>query len=246
VGGPPVGPASARRATFADLLIVFFYILAVLVALFIVSGVVPRYRVWVARLARVEEFYRQYRAWVEADSSIPDYETIRSVTLPDDLTVAADTAASLASELRPWLVARRNEMQRDAESVGKGVMHIAPPPMMISGGYVRHAFFLDLFDDQTNSIGSTRVRVDDLATIIHEVRRIRDLRRRSLFNPWAWVRLSFERVIAFPRYVLLHAGFRKAADSTAARVVTVVWSFVVGVSTIGAFVVGIVALGRHA
>jgi hypothetical protein len=226
-------------------LIVFFYILAVLVALFIVSGVLPRYRAWVARLARVEDFDREYRAWVEADSSIPDYETIRSITLPGAVTGAADTAAALASELRPWLVARRNEMQRDAESVGKGVMHVAPPPM-IGGVYVRHAFFLDLFDDQTDSIGSTRVRIDDLATIIHEVRRIPDLRRRSLFNPWAWVRLSFERVIAFPRYVLLHAGFRKAADSTAARVVTVVWSFVVGVSTIGAFVVGIVALGRHA
>jgi hypothetical protein len=225
-------------------LIVFLYVLAVLVAVFTVSGVVPRYRVWAARLGRVEEFDRQYRAWVEADSSLPDYETIRSVTLPDDFAGAADTAASLASELRPWLVARRNEMQRDAESVGKGVMHIAPPPL-IGGGYVRHAFFLDLFDDQTNSIGSTRVRVDDLATIIHEVRRIRDLRRRSMFNPWAWVRLSFERVIAFPRYVLSHAGFSKAADSTTARALTVVWSLVVGVSTIGAFVIGIVALGRH-
>ena len=55
---------------------------------------------------------------------------------------------------------------------------------------------------------------------------------------------SFEHLIGFPRYVLLRAEFGKAADSAAARAVTVVWSLVVGASGIGGFVVGLLALNR--
>lgn len=67
--------------------------------------------------------------------------------------------------------------------------------------------------------------------------------RRDLRNPWSWTRLAFERVIGFPRYVLRNAGFsQEVTGSTRVRIVTVVWSFLVGASGIGAFVLGIVQL----
>jgi hypothetical protein len=55
--------------------------------------------------------------------------------------------------------------------------------------------------------------------------------------------LSFDRLVAFPRYVLRRAGFTKAADSTAARLVTVAWSLLVGAASIGGFVLALLKLG---
>lgn len=128
-------------------------------------------------------------------------------------------------------------MQRDAMAMGHGVMYIAPPPMLGGGAYQPHQFFADLFDEQTNSVGNARVRLDDLATIVHETRGQAEQRRRDLLNPWAWLRLAFERVVRFPRYVLRHAGFsKKVTDSTGARIVAVAWSLLVGAATIGGFV----------
>ena len=135
-------------------------------------------------------------------------------------------------------------MQRDARSVGKGVAYVAPPPAIGGGQYLAHPYFTDLFDEQSFTDHGSSFRLDELATIRYEIERQEDLRRRDLLNPWAWLRLSFERVAAFPRYVLRRSGFRTAADSNGARIVTVAWSFLVGVSTIGAFVVGLVALSR--
>jgi len=39
-------------------------------------------------------------------------------------------------------------MQRDAQSVGKGVAYVAPPPA-IGGQYMTHSYFTDLFDEQS-------------------------------------------------------------------------------------------------
>lgn len=86
--------------------------------------------------------------------------------------------------------------------------------------------------------------MDELATIRHEVNASKAFRRGDLLNPWHWARLSFERVVRFPRYVLTLAGFRKAADARGTRIVTVVWSIVVGASTIGAFVIGLLQLSH--
>jgi hypothetical protein len=144
--------------------------------------------------------------------------------------------------LRRWLAARRNEMQRDAQAVNKGVRYVAPPPA-IGGGYRPHYYFLDLFDEQSFTGYGSDFRQDELSTIIHEVERLRLRSRHDLYNPWAWVRHAFERVVGFPRYVLRRAGFSKAVTgSTGAKVATVVWSGLVGGATIGGFIVGLLQL----
>lgn len=211
------------------------YILAVLLALFVVSGVLPRYHAWRDRGVRVEEFESQDRAYLAAQER-------------DAVGVISDFGqppeGEEAAHLRSWLSARRAEMQRDARSVGKGVNFVAPPPVAGGGRYVPHPYYSDLFDEQSFAELGSSFRLDDLATIRHEVELQHRLRRGDLYNPWAWTRLSFERVIAFPRYVLRRAGFAKTADSTAARLVTVVWSFLVGAAGIGGFVVTLLRLRR--
>jgi hypothetical protein len=211
------------------------YIVAVLVVTFVLSGVLPRYIEWRDRVRRVQEFKRQYRRWVDAVEKFDGVSGYGGP--PPDLLAALAESNKLADEIRPWLTARRNEMQRDAKAVGKGVMYVAPPPM-IGGSYKPHAYFLDLFDAQTDSIGSRAYRLDDLVTIVHESEWQRDLRRRDLYNPAAWGRLAFERVVRFPAYVLKLVGFsEKTAGSSAVKVVSAVWSLLVGAATIAGFVV---------
>jgi hypothetical protein len=215
-------------------MIVALYIVGVLAVLFAVSGVLPRYRRWIKRADRVAEFEEQFVAYAELRER--------------DLQAAPGYQRSSESDetlrLRAWLAARRNEMQRDAESVGKGAIYVAPPPMIGGGPYVRHVIFADLFDEQSYTDHPDSFRVDELATIRHEVDVSKAFRTGDLLNPWHWARLSFERVVKFPRYVLTLAGFHKAADGRATRIVTVVWSIVVGGSTIGAFVVGLIQLSH--
>jgi hypothetical protein len=217
------------------------YLLAVLVGTFVISGVVPRSREVVARRKRVEEFERQYAKWAGADSVFPDDDNdLIGTVVPAEWGTAMDEARPVVDKLRPWLVARRDEMQRDARAAGRGVMYVAPPPM-IGGGYVAHYYFTDLFDTQTNSVGSSSFRIDELASIVHETKAQEEQRRRDTVNPWAWLRLSFERTIGFPRYVLRHVGFsEQAADSTGARLVAAVWSFAVGGAGIAGFVISVI------
>jgi hypothetical protein len=60
------------------------------------------------------------------------------------------------------------------------------------------------------------------------------------------VRLSFERIVGFPRYVLRQAGFpAKTTDSSAAKAVSVVWSVIVGLAGVGGLVVGLLALLKN-
>jgi hypothetical protein len=123
--------------------------LAVLVAVsFTVSGAVPRYREVVARRKRVGEFQRQYAAWVAAEGRVPDDDEFIGMVLPDGLAEDADDASKEVERLRPRLVARRTEMQRDAQAVGKGIMNVAPPPD-VGGRYQAHAYFADLFSFQS-------------------------------------------------------------------------------------------------
>jgi hypothetical protein len=212
------------------------YVVAVLAVLFIVSGVLPQLRRIRTRLRRAEEFERRYRAWLDARERDNEGPTLHYGPAPE---------GSEASELHAWLAARRNEMQRDAQSVGKGVMYVAPPLMVGGGPYQRHAYFTDLFDEQTFTDHAPSFRLDELATVRHELARTEAAWRRAVINPWAWMRLSFERLIGFPSYVLRRAGFsEKVTNSTGARIVTVAWSLVVGFATIGAFVVGLIQLAR--
>lgn len=212
--------------------VVVVYILALAVVLFLFSGVLPRYRECVGRLPRVIEFERRYREYADADRNAhADRDIVYTAVTPEQ-----EAAGRRAEELRPWLVARRNEMQRDAQSVGKGVMYVAPPPM-IGGSYKPHSYFLDLFDEQTDSIGSSRVRLDDLVTIIHEVEWQRDLRRRDLYNPAAWTRLTFLRLVRSPAHALRAAGFSKdAAATTVVKVFGAIWSGLVGAAGIAGLV----------
>ncbi len=207
------------------------YILGLLGVLFVLSGVVPRYREWDERLTRVREFESKYRTLTTAAgirSGVQPAGSGASRHALDEWEVAGDTLTTV----RPWLVARRNRMQADAESVGKGVWHVAPPPA-IGGAFVPHQIFLDLFDEQSQSIGSEQVRLDDLATITHEVEWLRSHRKRDLFNPWAWLRWSFVNVLRFPAWVLRVAGFSESVTgSTGVRAVSVVWSLLVGGVTI--------------
>lgn len=202
------------------------YLAAVIVGSFIGSGVVPRYLAVKARRHRVAEFATKYREWTDAERA----------ARPDRYTVN-ETEEAKAAELRSWLAARRSEMQRDAESVGKGIIHVAPPPAVGGGSYVPHSYFADLFDQQSFTDHGWGFRLDELATISHELEWQETGYRRGLFNPWAWIRLTFERIVGFPRYVLRHAGFSaKATESAPARVVSVVWSLLVGGAGIGGFV----------
>lgn len=219
-------------------MIMALYIAAVLAVTFMLSGVLPRYIVWRDRVQRVTEFESRYRQWVEADERFDGVEGYGAA--PPDLLAEIDASSKEAAELRSWLTARRNEMQRDAEAVGKGVMYVAPPPM-IGGSYKPHAYFLDLFDVQTESLGGRRYRLDDLVTIVHECKWQRDLRWRDLFNPAAWARLGFERLVCFPAYVLKLAGFSdRTAGSSAVKVVSAAWSLLVGAATIAGFVATLV------
>ena len=214
-------------------MLVALYIVGVFAALFVISGVLPTYLTWSQRGPRVEAFDRHYRAYLDARQR--DAETSINPYGPSPL-------GEKSTELRAWLSARRNEMQRDAESVGTGVVYVAPPPAVGGGGYVRHDYFSDLFGQQSFTDYPPTLRLDNLATIRHEVALRCRQSKSDLFKPWRWAQLSFERVVRVPRYILRLAGFTKAAESTAARAVTVVWSILVGASTIGAFVVALIAL----
>lgn len=189
-------------------------VLGTLGLLFVVSAVLPRWLDARARYERVTEFERRYLAHEAGDES-----------------------------QRPWLIARRAEMQRDAQKLGRGHMVIAPPPAV--GGHVtQHAYFGELFDETPYAL---MVQGDDflkneLATIAHELEGQTRRAKRNMLNPWAWLRLSFEQVVGLPRYIIKRAGFSAAAaDSKAARIVTVLWSVVVGIAGIGSFVLALLA-----
>lgn len=214
------------------------YVLAVLVVAFLASGVLPRYIATKARRIRVETFDKAYNEW--ADLHERDYVMSSSYYVDPvrDERENEPVDERRMAELRAFLVARRTTMQRDAQAVGKGVMYIAPPPM-IGGNYQPHSYFADLFDEQTNSVGSTSVRRDDLATIVHETRRQERRRRADLRNPWAWLRLTFERIVGLPAYVLRVAGFGASVTGSAPVKVSGV---IVALATVGAFVVGVLTL----
>jgi len=209
-------------------MLVVLYVLAILLAAFALSGVLPRYLAAGRRMARVEAFERHYRDWTEAHHQ--------------DLAASSRYGGVRESEesqrLRGWLVARRNQMQRDAEAVAKGVIYVAPPPAVGGGRYVPHSYFLDLFDQQSFTDHAPTFRLDELATTIHETEWQRERWKADLYNPWAWLRLSFERIVGFPRYALRLAGFgSKVTDSPGAKAGTAVFSVVVGLAGIGSFAV---------
>ena len=193
------------------------YCAAVLIAVFFVSGVAPRYRRTVERLRRVELFAQNYIALLEGDRN-----------------------------KRGWLAARADEMQADAQSVGRGVTYVAPPPMLGGGAYTPHQMFSDLFNRQSYTDNVTdALRLEVIAGVQHQLQRRVEQRRRELRNPLAWLRIAFERLVRFPRYLLRQAGFSKrVTDSSLTRAVTVAWSLIVGAATIGAFVVGLLALRK--
>lgn len=209
------------------------YLVALLVAAFIVSGVVPRYLEVRRRLPRVEEFDRKYRAYL--DGRERDYEGFYSDH------GGSPPHGDESAKLRAWLTPRRAEMQRDAAKVRKGVVYVAPPPAIGGGNYMPHYMFRDLYDTQSfTEYAPANLRTDELVTIIHETRYQESAWRRDLFNPWAWLRLAFERLVGFPRYVLRLAGFStEVTDSAAARAVSAAWSFLVGAAGIGGFVVAL-------
>jgi hypothetical protein len=208
------------------------YLAVFIVVCFVASGVVPRYLAVRRRRPRVEEFERQYLAYVEAREG--DWER----TYPHH---GRPPHGEESQKIRDWLAPRRDEMQRDARAVGRGVVHVAPPPAAGGGSYQPHAIFADLFDRQSFTGHSHQFRLDELASVAHETRRQESIWKRDLLNPWAWLRFAFERVVGFPRYVLLQAGFSaKATDTTAARLISVLWSALVGAAGIGGFVVALV------
>jgi hypothetical protein len=218
------------------------YVAGVLTVAFVLSGVVSRYRTIRARRLRVEKFRDNYSEWVGHAEQIIDGEDFIGAVIPRDASAASELAAQEAEKLRPWLVARRDEMQRDAQVLGHGVVTIQPPPMV--GGPIRHhGVYADLFDEQSYAadVVGASFRKDDLATIIHEAHRCEDRTRRDLYNPLQWVRLAFERIVGFPRYALRVAGFgENVTESTGVRVASAIWSIAVGVATIGAFVVSLI------
>lgn len=186
-------------------------VLGALALLFVVSAVLPRWLDARARRRRVTEFERRYLAHEAGDESE-----------------------------RPWLIARRTEMQRDAQKLGRGLITIAPPPAV--GGHVtQHAYFGELFDETPYALMVMRddFLQNELATIGHELEGQTRRAKRNMLNPWAWLRLSFEQVVGLPRYIIKQAGFSEAADSKAARIVTVLWSVLVGVAGIGSFVLAL-------
>jgi hypothetical protein len=206
------------------------YALAALVVVFVVSGVLPRYFESRARRQRVQKFGREYAAY--GDLRDADYE--RKGVQYDDPPFSSESKAA-----RSWLIARRDEMQRDAAALGKGVIHLAPPAAEGGGPWRSHEYFADLFGEQTYAyILPANYRADALTTLVYEAEAVEGGRRWALWNPWQWLRLSFERVVAFPRYVLTIAGFSpNVTDSSTVRVVTAIWSLLVGVAGIGSFVV---------
>lgn len=186
-------------------------VVGALALLFVVSGVLPGWLQARARSQRVADFERHYKAHEAGDSSE-----------------------------KPWLVARRFEMQRDARSVGRGTMVVGPPPA-VGGAVTQHQYFAELFDEAPFMwmVQGDDFLANELASINHELTtRERDAKRR-LVNPWAWLRGAFENAAGLPRYVLRQAGFMKAANSTGARIVTVVWSALVGLAGIGSFVLAL-------
>jgi len=186
-------------------------VLGALALLFVASGVLPAWFDARARRGRVQEFERHYLAHEVGEGSE-----------------------------KPWLITRRLEMQRDVESLGRGTSMVAPPPAV--GGYVQtHRYFAELFDETPFALMSQPddFLANELASVGHELTTREREAKRRLFNPWAWLRLSFERVAALPRYVLRQAGFLEAADSTGARVLTVLWSALVGTATISGFVLAL-------
>jgi hypothetical protein len=185
---------------------------------FLLAGVLPHFLGAKRRRARVEAFLRNFSAYLGGNQG-----------------------------LRGWLSAHSVEMQDDAESVGLGVTYVAPPPMFGGGRYLPHPMFGDLFNRQTYAdVVSPAYKREVLLAALHEVRSREAERRRDLLNPMAWVRLAFERLVGFPRYLLRTAGFsERVVDSSAARIITVLWGLLVGAATIGSFVVAVVALHRH-
>jgi len=180
------------------------------VAAFVLSGVVPRFVRVRAKHQRVRDFQHRYHEF----------------------------AVTGAPEPRQWLIARRTEMQRDAESLGQGVTMVAPPPVVGGGSYMPHRMFYDLFSEQSFSeqIGP-QFRLDVLATLEHELAKQEADAKQDLWNPGAWLKLAFERLLRLPRYILQQAGFsERVVNSTGARIVAVLWSIAVGGSTIGGFI----------
>jgi hypothetical protein len=192
------------------------FVVAVFVLAFVLSGVLSRYRLAHKRRERAQAFLTNYLAYNRGEAG-----------------------------LEAWLIARSSEMQRDAQSVGLGVTYIAPPPML-GGGYQPHPMFADLFNHQAYSESVTPAyRAQVLVTAIHDLANRENESWRDLLNPLTWLRLMFERVIGFPRYLLHVAGFsERVTESSSTRVVTVVWSLVVGAAGIGSFVVAVIALAR--
>lgn len=192
-------------------------VLAVLSGLFLLSSVTPRYIDVRHRRKRVEDFLARFSSYLEGDHSHED-----------------------------WLIARAAEMQRDALTVRLGVTYVAPPPILGGGAFQPHQMFADLFNRQSFADCVTPAyKLEVLRTTAHELRARERRCRHDLMSPWSWVRLSFERVVGFPRYVLVQAGFsKKVTDSSLVRAVTVVWSLVVGAAGIGSFVLALIALRK--
>jgi hypothetical protein len=195
---------------------ILLLVLGIVALAFIASGVLPRYRKARGRLRRVNEFLTNYGAFSQGDQA-----------------------------KGPWLAARSAQMQRDAESVGQGVGYVAPPPMF-GGGYLPHPMFADLFNRQSFTDDVTpEVRVQVLLTTLHDLQTREDQRRSELLNPLQWVRLAFERIVGFPRYLLRVAGFsEKVTESRRARIFTLIWAAAVGLAGIGSFVVAIIRLAH--
>jgi len=129
-------------------------------------------------------------------------------------------------------------MQRDANRVGLGTTYVAPPPAIGGGSYRPHQMFMDLLGQQSYSDNVTvQVRLDTLATVEHELDAQVNQTCRHLLNPAKWIQLAFERIAGLPRYLLKTAGFSdNVTNSGFARIVTVVWGFLVGAATIASFV----------
>jgi hypothetical protein len=118
---------------------------------------------------------------------------------------------------------------------------------MLGGGrYVAHQMFGDLFNRQSFTDNVTfDYKLEVLQTAEHELGDRKRRAKHDLFNPWSWIRFSFERLVGFPRYVLAQAGFgSRVTDSGIVRVLTVVWSLLIGAAGIGSFIVGLLALWK--
>jgi hypothetical protein len=186
---------------------------AVLLGAFLLSGVTPRYSRARARVRRVERWAERYRGWVDGGQS--------------------------AGDDRDWLIGRGPEMQADAKVVGLGVVYVAPPAAVGGGPFQPHFMFSDLAGVTTFGAG-TAERLIELTKVEHQVRVLAGIRRRDLVAPWRWVQLAFERLVRFPQYLLRTAGFSDSvAGSAAARGAGLAWSGIVGLATVGAFVLGV-------